>query len=339
MSETEDNEEWVPAAPVLEESVEPLRPLIQEARWTSSLVAEQLLADSEAFYAEWSPLHAHPPYAVYHYTDTSGLKGILESGHLRAMDVVYLDHSREIGYTYSLFREHLRKRWRSNDQLVGDFCLQAELALDPKRWSRNLFIACFAENGDALTQWRTHGTDGAYAIGLRTGVLESVGVRLQRSELRRVIYSAEHQNALLQHTLDRAINVVRAAHVLPEQERAGVIAVVVEFLSDHFIELVAAFKRPHLQEELEWRLAIALDPTYAGERTWQVQFAARDGHPVPFVDLDISPRGGPTASPVAEVVCGPIDRSELAARSIQLLLKSRGNASARVRHSALNQMG
>jgi hypothetical protein len=254
MSETEDNDEWVPATPVLEESVEPLRPLVQEARWTSSLVAEQLLADSEAFYAEWSPLHAHPPYAVYHYTDTSGLKGILESGHLRALDVAYLDGSREIGYTYGLFREHLRKRWRSNDQLVGDFCLQAELALDPKRWSRNLFVACFAENGDALTQWRTHGTDGAYAIGLRTGVLESVGVRLQRSELRRVIYSAEHQNALLQHMLDRAINVVRAAHVLPEQERAGVIAVVVEFLSDHFIELVASFKRPHLQEELEWRL-------------------------------------------------------------------------------------
>jgi hypothetical protein len=336
MSETQDNG-WEPAAPLLEETVEPLRPLIQEARWTSSLVAEQLLTDSEAFYAEWSPLHAQPPYAIYHYTDTTGLKGVLESGLLRATDVTYLDASREIAYAYGLFREHLRKRWRSNDPLVSDFCLQAELALDPRRWTRNLFIACFCENGDSLTQWRTHGTDGAYAIGLRTATLDSVGVRMQRAELRRVVYPAEQQNALLLRLLDRAVSVVRSAHSLPEPERAGVVAVVVEFLADHFIELVASFKRPHLQEELEWRLVIALDPIYVGERTWQVQFAARDGHPVPYVELDVSPRGGPAASPVAEVVCGPIDRSDLAARSIQLLLRSRGNASARVRHSALTQ--
>ena len=334
MSEAEDKD-WMPATPVLEETVEPLRPLIPEARWTSSLVAEQLLTDSEAFYAEWSPLHAQPPYAIYHYTDTKGLKGVLESGQLRACDVAYLDASREIAYAYGLVREQLRKRWRSNDQLVSDFCVQAEIALDPRRWTRNLFVACFCENGDALTQWRTHGTDGAYAIGLRTGALDPVGVRLQRAELRRVVYAADRQNALVQRMLDRAVNIVRSAHSLPEEERAGVIAVVVEHLADHFIELVACFKRPHLQEELEWRLVIALDPIYAGERTWQVQFAARDGQLVPYVDLDVSSRGGPAASPVAEVVCGPVDRSDLAARSIQLLLKSRGNASARVRHSAL----
>src|SRR5690349_1353904 len=174
MSETQD-EDWLPAAPVLEETVEPLRPLIAEARWTSSLVAEQLLTDSEAFYAEWSPLHAHPPYAIYHYTDTMGLKGILESGCLRAIDVTYLDDSREIAFAFSLVREQLRKLWRSNDALLSDFCMQAEMALDPRRWTRNLFVACFCENGDALTQWRTHGRDGSYAIGLRTGALESVG--------------------------------------------------------------------------------------------------------------------------------------------------------------------
>src|SRR5262245_59055332 len=138
MSETDDSD-WIAETPVLEETVEPLRPLIAEARWTSSAVAKQLLADSEAFYAEWSPLHAHPPYAIYHYTDTKGLKGIVESGQLRACDVTYLDGSREIAYTYGLLREHLRKRWRSNDQLVSDFCVQADLALDPRRWTRNLF--------------------------------------------------------------------------------------------------------------------------------------------------------------------------------------------------------
>jgi hypothetical protein len=241
-----------------------------------------------------------------------------------------------VAYTYGLIREHLRKRWRSNDPLVSELCLQAEAALDPRRSTRSLFLACFCESGDALSQWRAHGGDGAYAIGLRTGALDTVGVRFQRAALRRVIYNAERQNALLQRILERAVNLVRSAQSLGESDRAAVIAIVVEFLADHLIELVASFKRPTFQEEAEWRLVLALDPSYAGERTWQVEFDVRDGHPVPYVELDVSPRTGPAASPIAEVVCGPIDRIELASRSIQLLLRSRGNASARVRTSALS---
>lgn len=310
-----------------------------EARWASSLVAEQLLAHSEAFYADWSTLHAQPPYAVYHYTDVAGVTGILESGHLRARDINYLGDQREAAYGYGLVREHLRKRWRSNDPLVSELCLQAEVALDPARWTRHLFVACFSDDGDALTQWRSHGANGAYAVGLRTGAVESIGVRQHRAELRRVIYAPDRQNALIDQLLERAVSVVRHAQSLPEQERAGVLAVVVEFLSDHVVELVASFKRPTLKEEREWRLVVALDPAYAGERNWQVRFASNAGHPVPYIDLDVSPRGSVTASPVAEVVCGPIERGELAARSIQLLLKSRGHAAARVRQSAFNGNG
>ena len=324
----------MPAAPVLEETVEPLRPLIQEARWTSSLVAEQLLADSEAFYTEWSPLHAQPPYAVYHYTDTAGLKGILESGHLRAADVTYLDDSREIGYAYGLMREHLRKRWRSNDQLVGDFCLQAELALDPRRWTRNLFIACFCENGDALTQWRTHGTDGAYAIGLRTGALDSVGVRLQRAELRRVVYSAEQQNALLQHCWIAAVNVVRAAHGLA---RAGACR----------RRRCRSSSSSPITSSSWWRASSARTCRKSSSGVWPLRSirsmpASARGRCSSLramaircrmsISMFLRAAAGRT-SPVAEVVCGPIERSDLAARSIQLLLKSRGNASARIRHS------
>ena len=43
----------------------------------------------------------------------------------------------------------------------------------------------------------------------------------------------------------------------------------------------------------------------------------------------------PDASPIAEVICGPLERAELSARAIQLLLKKRAIAGARVRASAL----
>ena len=331
MEDTTDSE-WTP--PPEPEPVEPLRPLVEEAHWSSGPAAEPLLLASQAFYAEWSPLHANAPYAVYHYTDAAALKGILETGRLWAADMLYLGASREVSYAYGVIRDHLHKRLTPSQRSVADFVVRAEAALDPRRWNRSLFVACFCEDGDALSQWRAHAGDG-YSLGLRTAVLDTVGVRVQNASLRRVVYDAEQQSALLQRLLDRALAVVSGATSAPEDERAAIENAVLEFLIDHTIEFVASFKPPTFREEAEWRLAVALDTGYVGEGTYQVQFRVDAGHPVPYVELDISPRGGPTASPVAEVVCGPIDRGDLAARSIRLLLRSRGNSSARVRSSAL----
>lgn len=336
MDETQEDE-WIP--PPEQQPVEPIRPLVQEARWTSTPLAAQLLTDSNAFYADWSPLHLQPPYAIYHYTDGAGLKGVLETGRLWASDMLYFDGSREVSYTYGLIREQLRNRWSATDTVLADFCVQAEAALDPRRWARSLFTACFCADGDSLTQWRTHAGDGGYAVGLRTATLEGVGVRFQRAALRRVIYSAEHQNAAIRELLDRAVAVVRAAGSGTADERAGTLAIVLEFLTDHMIEFVASFKRPTFRQEAEWRLVVVLDTGYAGEGAGQVYFRVAHGHPVPYVELDVSPRGGPGAAPVAEVVCGPIELGELAARSIQILLKSRGHAGIRVRNSALTLPG
>jgi hypothetical protein len=335
MDETTESE-WTPSPEP--EPMEPLRPLVEEARWTSSPAAEKLLLASQAFYADWSPLHANAPYAVYHYTDAAALKGILETGRLWAADMLYLDGSREVNYTYGLIRDHLHRRLTPSQRSVADFVLQAESALDPRRWARGLFVACFCEDGDALSQWRAHAGDG-YSLGLRTAALDGVGVRVQSAGLRRVVYDAEQQSAQLQRLLDRALAVISAATSAPEEERRAINDTVLEFLIDHMIEFVATFKPPTFREEAEWRLAVALDTGYVGEGTYQVQFRVEAGHPVPYVELDISPRGGPSDSPVAEVVCGPIDRGELAARSIRLLLKSRGNSSARVRSSALTLAG
>jgi hypothetical protein len=333
MDDTQE-EDWTP--PPEETPVEPIRPLVQEARWTSTALAAQLLTESNAFYADWSPLQVPPPYAIYHYTDAAGLKGVLESGRLWASDMLYLDASREVTYTYGLMCEQLRKNWNTSDTTLNEFCVRAEVELDPRRWARSLFMACFCEDGDALAQWRAHTGDGAYALGLRTAALENVGVRFQRAALRRVVYSAARQNALLQRLLDWTLSLVRSRSGESAEQRAATSEAVIEFLADHLIEFVASFKQPTFEQEAEWRLVVVLDTGYAGEGTGQVHFRVADGHPVPYAELDISPRTGPSASPLAEVVCGPIDRSALAARSIQTLLKSRGYAGTRVRTSVLS---
>jgi hypothetical protein len=322
-------EEWRRQADAVASAQEPLSPLIAEARWTSTDIAVQLIADSQAFYADWTALQGQAPYAIYHYTDAEGLNDIIESGRMRASDLLYLAGSRETDYVRELLREQIRRRWNRADALIGEFCERAESMLDPFAWQRSIFAACFCENGDALGQWRAYaGPRGGYAIGLRTAVL---GARYSAVALRRVIYDQDKQQALAGALLDRALLLLRQVH----GRGADPIALVMEFLGDHMAELVACFKQPAFAEDHEWRLLVVADTSYPGETLSDVRFRRAGGHIVPYVEIDVSPRMGGGASPIAEVICGPLERAELSTRAIQMLLKKRAVSGARVRSSAL----
>lgn len=308
---------------------EPVRPLVAEARWTSTDLAVQLIADSQAFYADWTALQVQAPYAIYHYTDAAGLNEIVESGRMRASDLLYQAGARETDYVRELVRDQIRRRWNRADPLIAEFCERAEAMLDPFAWPRSIFAACFCENGDALGQWRAYaGPRGGYAIGLRTAVL---GSPYSTVTLRRVVYDPDRQQALMGALLDRALLLLRQVH----GRSAEPMALIMEFLVDHVAELVACFKHPAFAEDHEWRLLVVADSSYPGETLSQVRFRHASGHIVPFVELDVSPRVGGGASPIAEVICGPLERAELSTRAIQMLLKKRAVSGARVRSSAL----
>jgi hypothetical protein len=317
------------AAPSL---VDLLHPLVPEARWTSSRLAVQLLANTQSFYADWTALQGHAPYAVYHYTDAESLNAILEAGRIWASDLLYLAGSRETDFVRDLIRDQLRRRARVSDPVLREFCEKAELRLDPRTWQRSIFATCFCQNGDALGQWRAYaGPRGGYAVGLHTQALTYGAGHYPAAALRRVIYDPERQTALLDGLLDRAMFALRS----PDGQGEEGMEAVLDFLTDHVVELVACFKHHAFKEDEEWRLLVVANTTYAGEGLSQLRFRHAGGHIVPFMEVDISPHGGAEVSPVAEVICGPLERAELSARAIELLLKKRAVTGARVRASAL----
>jgi hypothetical protein len=311
---------------------EPLRPLVKEASWASTQYAAQLIADSHAFYADWTALQGQAPYAIYHYTDAAGVNNIVESGHIWASDLLYLAGSHELDYVCELIRTEIGMRWNANDPLLSEFCARASDVLDPRIWTRSIFAACFCENGDALAQWRAYaGARGGYAVGLRTALLDADSGRYPAAHLRRVIYDPERQSALIGGLLDRALALLRSVDTV----RLEAIEAVLEYLADHLAELVASFKQPAFREDQEWRLLMVADTTYPDDGLARMRFRTAGGQIVPYIPVDVSPAGGPASSPIAEVICGPLDRTDLSARAIQLLLKKRSIIGARVRPSNL----
>lgn len=102
---------------------------------------------------------------VYHYTDTQAFKGVVENAALWATDFRYLNDSGELVYTWTAFVERL-------DQLVaqpGDHseAYRAQLealtlmnARDLMQFDDAVFVACFTELPDEVTQWTGYGDKG-----------------------------------------------------------------------------------------------------------------------------------------------------------------------------------
>ena len=114
-------------------------------------------------------------FVLYHYTTVDGLKGIVENDELWATSAYYLNDSTEIMYGYQLIDEAL-EAWRKRVNppelsMAGGlvYALQRQFGHDYLK--RNIitpiYLTCFCEEDNLLSQWRAYGQTGGYSIGFR----------------------------------------------------------------------------------------------------------------------------------------------------------------------------
>lgn len=112
---------------------------------------------------------------LYHYTTAEGLKGIVENEELWATSAYYLNDSAEILYGYRLLDRALEE-WLKQAAPPAN-SLSRGLAEELRRYfgydalERNVitpvYLTCFCEEGNLLSQWRAYGNSGGYNIGFR----------------------------------------------------------------------------------------------------------------------------------------------------------------------------
>lgn len=102
---------------------------------------------------------------VYHYTNTSGLTGILTSKCLRATNLSFVNDEQELRYGYLLCANVANDLLKShgNDQrystVLNTFQSTWKGAVD-------VYATCFARNGDQLSQWRAYSPNSSgFSIG------------------------------------------------------------------------------------------------------------------------------------------------------------------------------
>ena len=117
-----------------------------------------------------------PPPLIYHYTDGTGLRGILESGKLWFTDIFSLNDPTELRHGLNSAIEIL-KQLKNNKSQELDFFLKVfqKMVNSHIESTAHHFICCFSKDGDDLGQWRAYADNGrGYAIGFDGDMLTEV---------------------------------------------------------------------------------------------------------------------------------------------------------------------
>lgn len=226
--------------------------------------------------------YASPPSLLYHYTTAEGVKGIIENDEIWATNFRYVNDLTEFIYANDILREEIRHRLSSATPLVRAVLDAIMNTPDHLVGEVDIYIACFCEKGDLLSQWRAYGgRGGGYAIGLG-GIKLDVDLAGSKYEIHQVNYDEAKQKVLIRFLFDEFCAAVEdiGVGINPDSIAPPVIyssipaalpmqpALQPKILSDvpeplgglclrlafAFLELACCFKSPSFAIEEEWRL-------------------------------------------------------------------------------------
>lgn len=283
-------------------------------------------------YSEWWNSHSNVieksediPQTLYHYTDMSGLLGILNSQVIWNTNVYHLNDPSEWQHGLKMAREAIDKEFAKDDPLTRSLCSFAIEATDfiPKTFY-SCFVSSFSEVGDDLGQWRAYADDGrGVAIGLASKLFEIGGPipehPAEKTLVAKVAYDPGACRATLTESLAVARDVIFRGETLPRSK-----AEAAEFrkqIAFQFVLSVFVFattcKHDAYVKEAEVRQILLAETS---EIANHVQLRVRGPNLVPYVPSPLKVRD---EDAIKRIVVGP-GADALAEDAVKSLLRKHG---------------
>ncbi len=310
------------------------------------------------FGREFSPRKQLPPKGLlFHYSTAEGLKGIIEKNELWATSAYYLNDSTEITYGYALLKEVLddwiAKNPRPEDSLslgiARDF--QRSFGVDFFNMGvvQPIYLACFCEEDNLLSQWRTYGQSGGYSVGFRVpapDLLSGQGFKPEpntfTSNWVKVDYNRNEQVMKCRAVLDPLLAIFDDRETAQGLATIGAhplfgYAVLRRIITDILMEEIVGFKNQAFEVEQEWRVVVRQRELTkqgtddGGKTVTPVHFRSSKGMLVPY--LKLIPTDPAKKLPIACVRSGPTLDKTTAGMAVGMMLYSNGFSGVRVQGS------
>ena len=190
---------------------------------------------------------------LYHYTGAVALERILLERCLWATNFSFLNDPSEVDYGSDLVREALKEIER--DDRTG-ILKQINSVFDP--YKSDVYVSCFTELPDDLSQWRAYGTPKAprYCIRFDFYALQDRAMDFWAPaekfpvNLCKVIYKKEEQREKILGILKKTVELVTEI----SQPKSEEIAEIAELAAIDLTRLLPRLKSPAYAAEKEWRV-------------------------------------------------------------------------------------
>ncbi|MDP9098309.1 MAG: DUF2971 domain-containing protein [Verrucomicrobiota bacterium] len=263
----------------------------------------------------------------FHYSDLTGLKGIVTEHDLWLTHALFCNDEAELNFGITIAREEIAKLRKEKPLAARKEQYLAELDASLKRpLTESVYICCFCEGDDMLSQWRAYGGNGnGVSIRLDAYEFENYAGEQPYGFLRiwNVFYEEPQQRSLMRDAVERTY----------QNYKAAAVSEIVRKAKDIIDFFVPTFKHSGFSGEQEWRMIFVPSPASAVKPRYR---AARELL-IPYFSLKdlVASRNPPSRRktkkpknqwrlPILQVCIGPSRHRDLNRGAAQSLLSDGG---------------
>lgn len=230
------------------------------------------------------------PDTLYHYTGSSGLKGIIENGNFHFTNIWQLNDPSELEHGYAHARAII-KDFLEKGLIPHDMSDKLEKLIANKQGLARFFVGCFSTKNDDLAQWITYANNGkGYALGFQREKLEALIMQNTNIQSFLVTYDDTKSYELHLEIMRKMAKLSRSSNVNKDELAIKT--------WQNCITAAVLFKHQAYSHEHEYRFL----ETHAINTFPKVKLLARQNNLVEYLEFDWK---AAAASSLNKIVIGP----------------------------------
>lgn len=256
-----------------------------------------------------------PPEELFHYSDFTGLNGLITNKQIWMGDIFFLNDEKEYQLGLDLFQKHLAEQKLKHLDSPFNIFLNALDSIEDVLKQRAPLSFSLTEENDLLSQWRGYTKNGiGVSVGFQSSSLKS------QFQILPCLYLQKDQNAYIEHLFELALTKFTETKEVGKHDKVhcknplelphwdAINEAGSQFISQISVAC-AIIKEYSFREEKEWRL-ISFDRS-------NIEFLPKETYLKPIKKFTIEPKGL-----IKSIKVGPNPNKNLCKSSIQVLLKT-----------------